>query len=134
MEPAKKSLWMWLFILPLACSGCAAVAGDDEEQESEPQGSSADELRSRVSCTEKAATGYKTTIGEHLARLAHFDSVEIGAVVGRGRGLPLSRPRRRADHRARGEEPTRRRRRSPVRLRRTIDDTRCSLVERVPAR
>ena len=60
VNAAKKSLWLWSFIVPLACSGCAAVTGDDEEQESEPHGSSADELRSAVSCTEKAATGYKS--------------------------------------------------------------------------
>jgi hypothetical protein len=55
----KKSRWSLAFVIPLACSGCAAVTGDDPEQESEPQGATQEELRSAVSCTEKAATGYK---------------------------------------------------------------------------
>lgn len=56
----KKSPWLLSVVIPLACSGCAVVTGDDEEQESEPQGATQEELRSAVSCTAKAATGYKS--------------------------------------------------------------------------
>ena len=53
--------WLLTFFVPLACASCAAVTGGDEgEGESEPSGSSADELRSAVSCNEKGATGYRS--------------------------------------------------------------------------
>lgn len=57
----KKTPWLLsITFVIVATSGCAAVTGDDEEQETEPQGATQDELRSAVSCTEKAATGYKS--------------------------------------------------------------------------
>ena len=58
VKSLNKSVGLWSLLVPLACSGCAAVTGDDEEHETEPQGSTQDELRSPVSCAEKAATGY----------------------------------------------------------------------------
>jgi hypothetical protein len=56
----KKNRWLLSVLISVACFGCASVTGDDEEEESEPQGSTQDELRSAVSCAEKAATGYKS--------------------------------------------------------------------------
>ena len=55
----KKTCWLVSLIIPLACASCVSdLGGEDEEHEDEPSASSADELRSPVSCTEKSATGY----------------------------------------------------------------------------
>jgi LAS superfamily LD-carboxypeptidase LdcB len=58
----KKNSWLLTLIIPVACASCVSDLGgdDDEEHEDEPSASSADELRSAVSCAEKSATGYKS--------------------------------------------------------------------------
>lgn len=55
---SKKSVCVLSIIVPLVAGACAAPVG--EEGEIEPQGATQDELRSAVSCNEKAATGYKS--------------------------------------------------------------------------
>ena len=54
-----KTCWLVSLIIPLACASCVSdLGGEDEEHEDEPSASSADELRSPVSCAAKSATGY----------------------------------------------------------------------------
>lgn len=57
----KTSHWFLSLIVPLACASCSAdVFGEDEDYEEEPQGATQEELRSAVSCKEKATTGYRS--------------------------------------------------------------------------
>ena len=56
----KKWNWLLSVLVPLACVACTADSSSEDDGESEPSGSSEDALKSSVSCTEHAATGYKS--------------------------------------------------------------------------